>query len=77
MEAASSSTWWLQAIWDVVGGKLADHLPDQLAYGSDCSGVDAPMWALSALLSDIKERYEIRMIFPQEICFDQSQVKLD
>ena len=59
MDAAS--TWWLQAIWDVLGGKLADHLPDQLSYGSDCSGVDAPMWALSALLSGLKERSRSEM----------------
>lgn len=30
-------------------------LPAEITYGSDCSGVDAPMWALTTLLSELKD----------------------
>ena len=32
------------------------QVPQQLRYGSDCSGADAPMWALHQIISDLKDR---------------------
>ena len=54
--AATKPSWWLQAVRDVLGRKFDERrLPDELLYGSDCSGVDAPLWSLSLLLSDIQD----------------------
>ena len=43
---------------DVLGDQLnMNHFPSQIAYGSDCSGVDAPMWALKMLMRDFQAGY--------------------
>ena len=41
---------------DVLGDVFEQkQLPQQFRYGSDCSGVDAPMWALQQIVSDLKD----------------------
>lgn len=46
--------WWLQAIKEVIGVHFRERqFPSQITYGSDCSGIDAPMWAMSQLVSEI------------------------
>lgn len=47
--------WWLSAIQDVLGSYFQQRkLPREIKYGSDCSGVDAPVWGLSQLLSNLQ-----------------------
>ena len=39
---------------EVLGDELSQRkLPESIHYGSDCSGVDAPMWALHRIITDI------------------------
>ena len=45
---------WLSVAMDVLGEDLESRIrPSPLLYGSDCSGLDAPQWALSLLLKQV------------------------
>lgn len=46
---------WLQAVVNVMGHRFADTHWTSLKYGSDCSGLDAPLWAVEALAKQIKD----------------------
>lgn len=46
---------WVEIVWRVVGKFLAKNLnsgqPATISYGSDCSGIDAPFWALRQIIA--------------------------
>ena len=46
---------WLKAVVKVLGHRFASSSWSSLSYGSDCSGLDAPFWALSHLATDLKD----------------------
>ena len=47
----------MRTVLDILGPHFQERkfLPT-IAYGSDCSGLDAPFWGLDALLSGIEAR---------------------
>lgn len=47
---------WVSVVMDILGPHLRDsHWGDgAITYGSDCSGIDSPRWALSQLVEALQ-----------------------
>lgn len=52
---------WLKAVVKVLGHRLGSTTWTSLSYGSDCSGLDAPFWALSRLGATLKDMCSARV----------------
>ena len=51
---------WVQTVLETLGPHFQQRkfLPT-IAYGSDCSGLDAPFWGLTALLAGIEAQEQL------------------
>ena len=54
-ENLDSGREWVRAVHQILGEKIAKNFKPprgRFSYGSDCSGLDAPLWALRMIMED-------------------------
>lgn len=58
---------WVSVVMDILGPHLRDsHWGDgAITYGSDCSGIDSPRWALSQLVEalQVRHRKKLKLVY--------------
>ena len=77
-ETDAAQMEWVSLVMDVLGDHLRDNLVDggTLTYGSDCSGIDSPLWALSQLVEGLQVWSAVRATKYERYVYSYTVIQL-